>query len=98
VTEPIVVKAPSISKVSVKKGAKSERLKVTLTGPGTLKLGSKKSKVGRPRTVTFKVKLSKKQLKTLKNKGKLTVRYKLNFSPVAGKKSSKTVTIKLKQK
>jgi PKD repeat protein len=98
VTESLVVKAPSITKVSVTKGSKSEKLKVTLSGPGTLKLGSTKSKVGRPRTVTFKVKLSKKQLKTLKSEHKLTVHYKLSFSPAVGKKSSKTVTIKLKSK
>ena len=63
-----------------------------------MKLGSKKTKVKAPRTVTLKVKLSRKQLNTLKSKHKLTVRYKLSFSPAAGKKSSKTVTIKLKSK
>jgi PKD repeat protein len=96
VTEPIVVKRPSISNVRVKKGAKVEQLTVKLSGPGTLRLGSKKVKVGRPRTVTLKVKLTKSQLKALKNKHKLTVRYKLRFTPVAGAKSSKSVTIKLK--
>jgi PKD repeat protein len=98
VTQAIVVKAPSISKVKVKKGSKSEQLKVTLTGPGVLKLGSKKSTVGRPRTVTLKVKLSKAQRSTLKSKHKLTVRYRLTFLPIAGAKSHRTITIKLKSK
>jgi PKD repeat protein len=98
VTQAIVVKAPSISKVKVKKGSKFEQLKVTLTGPGVLKLGSKKSTVGRPRTVTLKVKLSKAQRSTLKSKHKLTVRYRLTFLPIAGAKSHRTITIKLKSK
>ena len=54
-----VVKAPSITKVSVTKGSKTEKLKVALSGPGTLKLGSKKTKVKAPKTVTLKVKLSR---------------------------------------
>ena len=89
VTQSLVVKAPSITKVSVTKGAKTEKLKVALSGPGTLKLGSKKTKVKGPRTVTLKVKLSGKQLSTPNNIVQATVRYKLDFLVAAGKEELK---------
>jgi PKD repeat protein len=98
ITEAIVVKAPSISKVSVKKGTKSVQLKVSLSGPGTLRLGSKKTKVKGPKTVTLKVALSRAQRHTLSARHKLTVRFKLSFAPAVGKPSRKTVTIKLGKK
>ena len=39
VTQSLVVKAPSITKVSVTKGAKTEKLKVALSGPGDVEAG-----------------------------------------------------------
>jgi hypothetical protein len=96
-TQTVVVKAPSITKFHVKTGKKREQLKVSVSGPGTLKLGSKKTRIAKAKTVTLTVKLSRSQRHTLRSKGKLTVRYKLSFSPISGGQSSRTVTVKVKK-
>ena len=83
-----MVKAPSITKVRVP-GSKTEKIKVALSGPGTLKLGSKKTKVKGPKTVTFPVRPAKERLNTLKSDRKLTVRYKLELQPDLGREELK---------
>jgi PKD repeat protein len=97
ITERMTVKAPSITKVKVRTGKKREQLKVSVSGPGTLKLGSKKTKIKAAKTVTLTVKLSRSQRHTLRSKGKLTVRYKLSFSPISGGQTSRKVTVKVKK-
>jgi hypothetical protein len=87
---------PTILSVTVAKGKKVEQVKLFLTGPGTLKVGSKQLTITGPGPVTIKVKLTKSQRKQLARRRKLTVSVKLVFTPIAGSTLTKTVKIKLR--
>ncbi len=92
----VPVTAPSIVKVRVGLGRTLERVRVTVSGPGVLKLGSRKIRVGRPRTITIKVRLSRSQRDRLHSRHKLTITLKPRFVPTSGKTSRKTARIELR--
>lgn len=95
-TRSVNVGSPSITVVKVKKGGKIERLTLTITGPGTLKLGSKTYKIRSPGKSLLKVRLSPRQIARHRAHQRVTVRLRLRFLPTFGNASSRMVTIKLK--
>jgi PKD repeat protein len=95
-TGPVSVVNPTIFSLAVAKGKKVEQVKLLLTGPGTLKVGSQQLTITGPGPVTIKVKLTKSQRKQLARRHKLTVSVKLVFTPISGPTLTKTVKIKLK--
>ena len=88
-------------KVNRKKGTATVQVKfkvpadgtVLLAGSKTVKKASKKATGGA--SLTLAVKPTGKALKTLKKKGKVTVKAKVKFTPIGGKPMTKTKTVKL---
>ena len=95
-TSTVTVQNPTVTGVSVKKGRQIERITLTLAGPGTVALGSKRFHVVYAGTLVLKVKLSLKQRTSLKSHHSVTLRLGVRFTPTFGNASTKTVTIKIK--
>lgn len=95
-TSTVTVQNPTVTGVSVKKGRQIERITLTLAGPGTVALGSKRFHVVYAGTLVLKVKLSLKQRTSLKSHHSVTLRLGVRFAPTFGNASTKTVTIKIK--
>jgi PKD repeat protein len=93
----VVVKAAAITVAGASIGRGRTQLLFTLNGPGTLRIGSVTIKVRRPRTVAFTIHLSRAQRATLAGKHKLTLRYRVSFTPLAGRKRNRTVSLTLRK-
>lgn len=90
------VRNPAITAVSVKKGSKVERITLTFSGSGALKVGHKKFKVGRAGNFVLKVRLTPAQIAAHRAHRSLTIKVKLRFAPTFGNLSRRTVTIRLR--
>ena len=96
ITKTIVVTNARITHVAVKKSKTVERLTVTASGPGSVRLGKKRFSVTKPGSITIKVRLSAAQRRKLAAGKTVKLSLKLSFVPKAGTKSSSTVRIKIK--
>ncbi|MDQ6836044.1 MAG: PKD domain-containing protein [Actinomycetota bacterium] len=97
VTRRLAVRAASITRVRVSRHNAVSRLKVTLSGPGTLRLGTTALRVGRPRTVSLRLALSLAQRQRLLLRHLVTLRLALKFTPEAGAVTRLTVKVKLRR-
>ncbi len=94
---PILVKAPWITRIEVRKGRRFERLEVTVNGPGVLVFRSRSFGVGRPRTITIKARLTRSQRDWLLVTDRLAIKLNLQFVPLSGRTDRRTVRIELKR-
>lgn len=92
----VQVRAASITGVKVKTGRRVEQIRFTISGPGTLILGKRRVRVGRPRTYMDKLKLSGGQRAQLSARRPLQIRFTATFKPWAGSTSRRTVRFKVK--
>jgi PKD repeat protein len=92
----LIVTSPEITAVKVRPGKKVENLKVAVTGPGKLTVGSKTVTASGPGTFTLSVKLSAAQRARLQRHHPVTLRVKVKFAPAFGAASIKWVTITIK--
>ncbi len=95
-TKTLTVKSASITGYSVKKGKTLERIRLGISGPGTLKIGAKRFKIRTAESFVFKLKRSSAQITALASHRSTTIRLKLKFVPKVGTASRRTITIKLK--
>jgi PKD repeat protein len=93
----VQVKNPAITAVSVRKGTKAERVTLTVSGGGTLKLGSRKFKILGPENFVLTVRPSTAQTASLAQHRRVTITLKLKFVPTFGNASRRTVVIKLRR-
>jgi hypothetical protein len=84
-----------ITRISTRTSHSSEFLSVELNAPGRLSVDSTTVTVHRPQSYNFKIRLSRAQLKALRRRHALRIRFKVEFVPVAGDASHQTATVTL---
>jgi hypothetical protein len=91
----LVVRSASITSVTGHRAGKVELLRLRISGPGMLKIGSKKVKVHQARVVVFRLALSSAQVASARSRHPVTVILRARFTPRVGKPSKRTIRIKI---
>ena len=91
-TRTVRVLAGSITGVSITTGKKLEQIRFTISGPGTLSVGGHNYEMGRPRTFTYRLKLSPAQAARVRGRHRVKIRLSARFRPTTGARSRRAVT------